>query len=87
MICKLRGRNVWGRVGLRIPSHGARCADGMNAAPRFVGGKKKAWMGGPAVIFQEVVHSIRTGEAVCDEQAVYSGEIEWTTTRMPHGRL
>jgi len=25
---------------------------------------------GAPVIFQEVVHSIRTGEAVCDEQAV-----------------
>src|SRR5580698_8407856 len=40
---------------------------------------------GAPVMFQEVVHSIKTGEAVCDEQAV-TLETEWTTTRMPHGR-
>ena len=37
------------------------------------------------MIFQEVVHSVGTGEAGCDEQLV-TLETEWTTTRMPHGR-
>lgn len=40
-------------------------------------------MGGPPVKFQEVVHSIRTGEAVCGEQAV-TLETEWT---VPHMRI
>jgi hypothetical protein len=39
--------------------------------------------GGLAVIFQEVVHSIRTGEADCDEQSSFRGKIEWTYIRMP----
>jgi hypothetical protein len=47
--------------------------------------RKDRVMDGAPVIFQEVVHSILTGEAVCDEQAV-TLESEWTTTRMPHGR-
>ena len=41
--------------------------------------------GGAPVIFQEVVHSVGTGEAGCDEQLV-TLETEWTITRMPHGR-
>jgi len=40
---------------------------------------------GQPVKFQEVVHSIWTGEAGCDEQRV-TLETEWTITRMPHGR-
>ena len=48
--------------------------------------KQRRAKDGAPVIFQEVVHSIGTGEAVCDEQAV-TLETEWTTTRMPHGRL
>ena len=47
------------------------------------GASPQSWV---PVIFQEVVHSIETGEAVCDEQAV-APETEWTITRMPHGRL
>jgi len=53
-----------------------------------VGGKLWRWryrFQGVPVIFQEVVHSILIGEAVCDEQAV-TLETEWTITRMPHGR-
>jgi hypothetical protein len=42
-------------------------------------------LAGPPVIFQEVVHSVGTGEAGCDEQLVPL-ETEWTITRMPHGR-
>ena len=38
---------------------------------------------GAPVIFQEVVHSIRTGEADCDEQSSFPGKTEWTSTRMP----
>jgi hypothetical protein len=41
---------------------------------------------GAPVIFQEVVHSIGTREADCDEQLV-TLETEWTITRMPHGQL
>src|SRR5947209_15233359 len=37
----------------------------------------------PPVIFQEVVHSIRTREADCDEQSSFRGQTEWTSTRMP----
>jgi hypothetical protein len=41
-----------------------------------------------AVRFQQVVrwlivHSMKTGEADCDEQLLHSGETEWTSTRMP----
>src|SRR6202521_4439372 len=45
----------------------------------------KLWWGkdGPAVIFQDVVHSIGTGEADCDEQSSFPGQTEWTSTRMP----
>jgi len=42
--------------------------------------------GGPgrvAVIFQEVVHSIGTREADCDEQSSFRGQTEWTSIRMP----
>src|SRR5579863_246699 len=39
--------------------------------------------GGPAVIFQEVVHSIGSREADCDEQSSFRGQTEWTSTRMP----
>src|ERR1039458_7637642 len=42
-------------------------------------------LSGAPVIFQEVVHSVGTGEAGCDEQLV-TLETEWTITRMPHGR-
>jgi len=35
------------------------------------------------VIFQDVVHSIGTGEADCDEQSSFPGQTEWTSTRMP----
>jgi hypothetical protein len=38
---------------------------------------------GAPVIFQEVVHSIWTGEAGCDEQLGIFGGIEWTFIRMP----
>src|SRR5271165_2934475 len=43
-------------------------------------GRKK---GGPPVIFQEVVHSIGTREADCDEQSSFRGTTEWTFIRMP----
>jgi PAS domain S-box-containing protein len=43
--------------------------------------------GGAAVIFQEVVHSIGTGEADCDEQSSFRGQTEWTSTRMPDSRF
>jgi len=39
------------------------------------------------VIFQEVVHSNRTGEAVCDEQAEIFGGNEWTFIRMPDSAI
>ena len=32
---------------------------------------------------QEVVHSIGTREADCDEQSSFRGQTEWTSTRMP----
>jgi predicted CXXCH cytochrome family protein len=48
-----------------------------------VAGPNTALGEGAPVIFQEVVHSIRTGEADCDEQSSFPGEIEWTSTRMP----
>ena len=35
------------------------------------------------MIFQDVVHSIGTREADCDEQSSFRGETEWTSTRMP----
>jgi hypothetical protein len=35
------------------------------------------------VLFQDVVHSIGTREADCDEQSSFRGQIEWTSTRMP----
>jgi hypothetical protein len=35
------------------------------------------------VIFQEVVHSIGTREADCDEQSSFRGQTEWTSIRMP----
>ena len=38
---------------------------------------------GSPVIFQDVVHSIETGEADCDEQSSFPGRTEWTSTRMP----
>jgi hypothetical protein len=38
---------------------------------------------GLAVIFQDVVRSIGTGEADCDEQSSFPGQTEWTSTRMP----
>src|SRR5208282_465796 len=38
---------------------------------------------GLAVIFQDVVHSIGTREADCDEQSSFRGKTEWTFTRMP----
>src|SRR5208337_955034 len=39
--------------------------------------------GGAPVIFQDVVHSERTGEADCAEQSSFPGVPEWTFTRMP----
>ena len=39
------------------------------------------------MIFQEVVHSIGTGEADCDEQSSFRGQTEWTSTRMPDSRF
>jgi len=42
---------------------------------------------GPPVIFQDVVHSIGTGEADCDEQSSFRGQTEWTSTRMPDSRF
>jgi hypothetical protein len=39
--------------------------------------------GSVPVIFQEVVHSIGTREADCDEQSSFRGQIEWTSIRMP----
>src|SRR5271166_5743946 len=38
---------------------------------------------GAPVIFQDVVHSERTGEADCAEQSSFPGVPEWTFTRMP----
>jgi hypothetical protein len=35
------------------------------------------------VTFQQVVHSMKTGEADCVEAIPYFGDIEWTSTRMP----
>ena len=45
------------------------------------------WICGSPVIFQEVVHSNRTGEAVCDEQAEIFGGNEWTFIRMPDSAI
>ena len=36
-----------------------------------------------AVTFQQVVHSMKTGEADCVEAIQHFGDIEWTFTRMP----
>jgi hypothetical protein len=35
------------------------------------------------VTFQQVVHSMKTGEADCVEAIQHFGDIEWTFTRMP----
>jgi hypothetical protein len=42
--------------------------------------REKGWA---PVIFQEVVHSIGTREADCDEQSSFRGQTEWTSIRMP----
>jgi hypothetical protein len=36
-----------------------------------------------AVMFQEVVHSVKTREANCGKQFTSKGSTEWTSTRMP----
>ena len=48
---------------------------------------KNSEIGGVPVIFQDVVHSIGTGEADCDEQSSFRGQTEWTSTRMPDSRF
>src|SRR5205807_9736543 len=45
--------------------------------------KPNSGLSGPPVLFQDVVHSIGTREADCDEQYSFRGQIEWTSTRMP----
>ena len=42
--------------------------------PTFGAKKERRAEGGAPVIFQEVVHSIGTGEAGCDEQSIISGD-------------
>jgi hypothetical protein len=58
-----------------------------DGAPAFVLIGAEKTKGGPAVIFQDVVHSIGTGEADCDEQSSFRGQTEWTSTRMPDSRF
>src|SRR5579864_8259406 len=53
----------------------ATCGSRRNASAMLVSG--------PPVLFQDVVHSIGTREADCDEQSSFRGQIEWTSTRMP----
>jgi len=46
----------------------------------------KGAKGGAPVMFQDVVHSIGTREADCDEQSSFRGQTEWTSIRMPDSR-
>jgi hypothetical protein len=70
---KYRDMNVQVR-GIVRPMHG-RAGMVLSHARQFYGG--------PPVIFQEVVHSIETGEAVCDEQAEPSEESNGLSQECP----
>ncbi len=56
---------------------GVRGGDGKSKSPPS---RRKRDKDGAPVIFQEVVHSIGTGEAVCVEQSSFRGQTEWTTS-------
>src|SRR5579864_4575176 len=62
----------------KVPALKVRCPT-CGAKP----GEKCELSTGLPVLFQDVVHSIGTREADCDEQSSFRGQIEWTSTRMP----